>query len=171
MTHAERAEGSDIARNFGIVAGEELALAIVGRVAASFFVPGGPVAELDARRIAARAPGLVMQSGNGIRIALSRVQWKLRIRADRIPGVAERDSAAQCRRALAADPERRVRLLHRLRQKHDIRELHVLTMELRIVLRPQRLERSQILVGHLAALSERRRADRFELLIHPAYAA
>ena len=41
-------------------------------------------------------------------------------------------------------------------------------LETRIVLGPQDLERLQVLVGDAAALLERRRADRFELLLHPA---
>ena len=45
-----------------------------------------------------------------------------RVVADREPGVAVADGAAQRRRALAADPDRRVRLLHRLGQKADVAE-------------------------------------------------
>ena len=72
--------------------------------------------------------------------------------------------------ALAADPERRMRLLQGLGIEHRVREAHVLAV---IgdgpVLGPQRDEGFQALVGDLAALLERG-AQQLELLPHPARA-
>ena len=100
--------------------------------------------------------------------ARDRVEPMVRVVADREPDVAVAYRAAQRGRALAADPDRRVRLLHGLGQEGDLGEAHVAALETRVLLGPQDLERLQVLVGDAAALLERRRADRLELLLHPA---
>ena len=94
----------------------------------------------------------------------------LRVGADRIPGVADPRGAAQGRAALAADPNRWVGLLHRLRLEQDVGEFDVAAREARIVLGPQLTERIEIFVGDRAALGKRRYAERLELFLHPTRA-
>ena len=89
-------------------------------------------------------------------------------RADRVPAVADGGRAPDGGTALAANPNGRVRLLDRLRQELDPRELHVLAVEFRIRTGPEFLVGAQVFVSDGAALSERRRGQRFEFLLHPA---
>ena len=91
-----------------------------------------------------------------------------RVGADRIPGIAQLGGAAQRRPALAADPDRRMRLLHRLGVDQDVVEADVLARELRVRLGPELDEGLDVFVGDLAALREIGRLDRLELLLHPA---
>ena len=79
-----------------------------------------------------------------------------RVGADRIPGIAEARGAAQRRPALAADPDRRMRLLHRLGREVDVVEAHVLAGEPRLVLGPQLEEGLDVFVGDLAARGRNR---------------
>src|ERR1700751_812000 len=50
------------------------------------------------------------------------IEGILRVGANRIPGIAGAGSPSQRRTALAADPDRRMRLLHGLRLQSDIGE-------------------------------------------------
>ncbi len=85
----------------------------------------------------------------------------------RVPAVAQRDDPLEGARAVAADPDRRVRLLHGLGREADVAEAEVLPREGRVVLGPQRLEDAQHLVGLPAPLVEGRAQD-LELLLPPA---
>ena len=102
---------------------------------------------------------------------LGRVQRKLRVTRAGRPPVAERRGAADGRRTLAADPERRMGLLHRLGREFYVGELQVLTLELRVLVIPERDEGAQVLVGDGTTLVERsRHHQRTGLLTVPAYA-
>ncbi len=134
-------------------------------------MPGRGIGEPDRCGV---APGLLGEPEQQVApapVALRAVEHGARIVADRIPGVPQGRGAAERRPALAADPERRMRLLHRMRQRRDIGELRIFAGEARRVLRPDRLEHAQIFVRHPAALLERRQAHRLELLAHPPHAA
>jgi hypothetical protein len=88
--------------------------------------------------------------------------------ADRVPAIAQPRGAAQRRAALAADPDRRVRLLHRLRLEADIAEADMLAREFGCRLRPERLAGHDVFVGHPTAGGEIRQLQRLELLLQPA---
>ena len=62
-------------------------------------------------------------------VARQAVEQMRVVGADRIPGVAELGGAAQRRPALAADPDRRVRLLHRLRLEQQPVVLHIFAVD------------------------------------------
>src|SRR3989454_8716880 len=80
---------------------------------------------------------------------------QLRRRAiDRMPGGSEPSGAAERGPAVAADPDRRVRLLQGLGLEHEPAEPRVLARERRRAAGPELLHRRQILVGHGAALRE-----------------
>ena len=150
------------------LAGEQPPLAVVGARRQGFAPAGDAIGERDLRRV---APGLAGQPAQPLdpgREALHRIEPVLRVGADRIPAVAEPRGAAQRRAALAADPDRRVRLLHRLGLEQHIGEFDVFAVEARIVLGPQLAAGHQILVGDRTALGEGRHAQRLELLLHPA---
>src|SRR5690606_33199980 len=97
---------------------------------------GGP----DAVRIAAVLLRQLAQTLHAGLEARRGVEGMARVVADREPGVAVAHGAAQRGRALAADPDRRMRFLHGLGQKADVGEAHVLARKARIVLGPQDLE-------------------------------
>src|SRR5262245_37974095 len=59
------------------------------------------------------------------------------IGADRVPGVTQRRGATQRRPALAADPDRRMRLLYRLGREHDVLEPYMIAGETRLVVAPE----------------------------------
>jgi hypothetical protein len=86
---------------------------------------------------------------------------------DRMPGGAELRRAAKCRPAVAADPDRRVRLLHGLGLERESAELRVLAGERRRARGPQLLHRLHVFIGHGAALGKRHAQHR-ALGGHPA---
>ncbi len=67
-------------------------------------------------------------------------QRELGIAGGRIPGFSEPSRSVDCRRAVAAYPDRRVRLPHRLRRERDVRECAELSLKGRVVTGPQLLE-------------------------------
>src|SRR5437867_7694045 len=81
-----------------------------------------------------------------------------------MPAVAVPGGAAQRGTAVATDPDRRMWLLHRLRQALDALEAVELAAERRRTLRPQRLEDAQVLVADGAAAVEVGGAEGGELL-------
>src|SRR5690349_12911479 len=87
-----------------------------------------------------------------------------------MPAITVARDPAERRRAVAADPDRRMRPLHRLGQAAQRLEAVEVTAEAGGVLRPQRLEDLQVLVADRAATIEVRRAERLELLAQPAHA-
>jgi len=87
--------------------------------------------------------------------------------ARRVPAVGERDDPAEGARAVTADPDGRVRLLHRLGREAQVTEAVELALEARVVRRPQLLEDAQHLVG-LTAAGVERRTQRLQLLLPPA---
>src|SRR5262245_19026556 len=72
----------------------------------------------------------------------------------RVPAVAEGRDAAKRARAVAADPDRRVRLLHRLGREADVGEAVELAVEAWVIRGPQLLEDAEHLVGAAAAVAE-----------------
>ena len=87
----------------------------------------------------------------------------------RVPAVPQRRHALERAGAVAADPDRRVRLLHRLGREADLAHVVELALEARIVLGPERLEDREHLVGLPAARVERR-AQQLQLFLPPAHA-
>src|SRR6266436_4080127 len=90
------------------------------------------------------------------------------VAADRIPGVAQSRGAAQCRRAFAADPYWRMRLLHGLGFEDDTVELGPIAVEPRRLFGPELAKRPQIFVGHGTAGGKRGRHRSVELCLEPA---
>src|ERR1051326_813864 len=87
-----------------------------------------------------------------------------------MPSVAEPCDATQRGLAVPADPDRRMRLLHRMRQALDRIEPVELPGERGRRLGPQRLEDPDVLVADRAAPVEGVRAERVELILQPAHA-
>src|SRR6185436_17840489 len=87
-----------------------------------------------------------------------------------MPAVAETRRPPQGGLAVAADPDRRVRLLNGLGPTVERLESIELAREGRGTLRPQRLEDADVLVSYRAPPLELRRAERLELLAHPSHA-
>src|SRR6266850_2110072 len=88
--------------------------------------------------------------------------------ADRVPGGADAGRAAERAAALAADPAPRVRALARLGFQDDAVEARVAAAKAWRAFGPQHAEGVDILVGHRAALGERRADDGVELRLQPA---
>ena len=88
--------------------------------------------------------------------------------AQGIPGVAQPPGAAPRRRALAADPDRRMRRLHGLRREQQVVEGHMLPRIGGRGLGPQIAEGLQRLVRRRAPAVEVRRVEQVELFPQPA---
>src|SRR5713226_2936200 len=86
-----------------------------------------------------------------------------------MPAVAEPRHPAERELAVAAHPDRRMRLLHRMGQAAHGLEAVELAAERGGVLGPQGLEDAQVLVTHRAAPVEGLSAERIELLTQPAH--
>src|SRR4029077_413053 len=103
--------------------GEQPALAVGRLVRHDAAVLLDAVGQLD---VVWAAPGLGDQRAQPRQagaIARQGVERALLVAADRIPGVAVARGAAHARRALAADPDRRMRFLHRFGLEHDVVDL------------------------------------------------
>src|SRR5207247_2008204 len=74
--------------------------------------------------------------------------------ADREPAVAVIDHARERARAVAAEQDGRVRLLHRLRPRPEGLEAHEVALEGRLVLGPDALHGEHALAQHAPALLE-----------------
>src|SRR5262249_20273831 len=111
----------------------EMALAVgrLGRHRVAML--GAAIGKGDALRIAARLGGELAQLLDAGAVALEAVERMRRVEAGRIPGIGEAGGAAQRRRALAGRPERRVRLLHRLRREDDVGETDMLAGKARVI--------------------------------------
>ena len=83
------------------------------------------------------------------------------------PAVAEAGDAAQRRRAVAADPDRRMRALQRLGEERGVVEREEAAVKGDAVLASTALDQAEILVGARAALVEGH-AEQVELLAQPA---
>src|ERR1700731_760677 len=164
---AELREFPDIRHQVRIAPGDQLGL--------SFDRAAGPCAgagqhsqgDGDFRRV---APGLLRKPTKPDQAGLEtahRVHRKLRVGADRIPAMGVFGGAAQRRPALAADPDRD-RVLHRLRDEHHVVELYIFAGEFGKLGGPEFLAGIHPFVGNLAAVVERRRADRLEFFATPA---
>ncbi len=130
---AQRAQVGD---EVGFAAGEQPPLAIRclrrHRRAIALHAKG----DLDGGRI---APGVrcgLAQPRDARLQPRQRVEQMLVVAADGIPGVADASGAAQGGGAFAADPDRRMRPLHRLGLQHDAVELGVTAGKARCVLGP-----------------------------------
>jgi hypothetical protein len=167
IAHAHVAQGAQVAGDVGRLAREQAALAVARRsrqlVAELAGAQHQPDLATGRRRHLLQPLALDL-------VALEAVHRVGGVGADRVPRVAERRGAAHGGRALAAHPDRRMRLLHGLRTKGDVVEPAVGAVELRPLLAPQFLPGGDILVGHPAAFLEGRRVDRLELLLEPARA-
>ena len=86
----------------------------------------------------------------------------------RVPAVAQGDDATERGRARAADPDRRMRLLHGPRREADVAKAEGLALEAGRVRRPQLLEHAQGLVAPPAAGVEGCSED-LELLFPPPH--
>src|SRR5712692_340157 len=84
----------------------------------------------------------------------------------RVPAVAQRDHPSEGTRTVAADPDRRMGLLHGLGREADVVEAEELTFEGGVLRRPKLLEHAQDLVG-LAAPRVEGSAQDLELLLPP----
>src|SRR5215467_900713 len=122
MTDPEIAEPSQISDDIRRLAGEQPPLAVIGARWQRFPPAADAVGESDFRRVASRLADEPAQPFDPGRETLHRVEPVLRIDADRIPAVADPSDTAQDRAALAADPDRRVRLLHRFRLEQHVGE-------------------------------------------------
>src|SRR5882724_1215761 len=71
--------------------------------------------QADRLGIATRLTGQLAQARNLGLETHQAIERILRVGTDRIPGIADPGSSSQRRTALASDPDRRMRLLHRLR--------------------------------------------------------
>src|SRR5882757_1704413 len=128
--------------------GEQAMFAITGQGWRSLAEHRDTQAQADRLGIAARLSDHLAQArrlGLETRQAIERI---LRVGTDGIPGIADAGRSPQRRPALAADPDRRMRLLHGLRVETDIGESDVLAVELRRILRPEFNEGAHIFVGH-----------------------
>jgi hypothetical protein len=85
--------------------------------------------EPDGRRITAGIFGVALD----LRVLLRDKVWR---QADGMPRVGEAPGAAERWWAVATDPDRRVRLLERLRSKTDVIDLPELPLERWVFLRP-----------------------------------
>jgi hypothetical protein len=155
--------GCDVGRPTGVRVARPVRRVPLGGLAAA----GRQIGLGDGARIAARLRQLRFQERALLRVPLGRVERLLWVVADGIPAVAEPGHAAQRHPALAAHPDRRARLLNRLRLEADVGERHVLAREARRIARPELVESRQELVRHRSALREGRRGDRAELLVEP----
>src|SRR5215472_9930229 len=88
---------------------------------------------------------------------------------DSVPSVAERGRAAERGIALAAEQDRRVRLLHRLRLEAQRPERERLALELGLRLCPEHLESARALARDCSAPGEVD-PDCLEFLLEPACA-
>ena len=91
----------------------------------------------------------------------------LRVASEAVPALTDVGDAPQRRVALAAEVDRRVRLLHGLRVLAARRQVVELAVELGDRIGPQRLHHVEVLAAAVGALRERRR-DRLELFREPA---
>src|SRR5581483_7749479 len=119
--------------------------------------PEHDIGHIDAGRVASGGLGDALELGYGLAQSLGRVEAVLGIVGGGIPAVADPHRALEGLRALAADPERGMRLVRWLRREQDVVEAHVAALVARRALGPQRLEGVEILVGGAPALGEGRR--------------
>src|SRR5438094_3572434 len=106
---------------------------------------------VDGDRDAARVPALLARQPPELRHSRLQVAGA---HADREPAVAVVDHARQRARALAAQQDGRVRLLHRLRPRPEGLEAHEAALEGRLVLGPDALHGEHALAQHAPALLE-----------------
>src|SRR6516162_1871107 len=137
IADAEVAERPQIADDIAYLTGEQPPLAIVRTVRQRPAPACDAVGESDLRRI---APNFTSQAAEPIDPALEaphRIEPVLRVGADRVPAIADPRGAAQCPATLAADPDGRIGLLHRLRLEQNIGEFDIATRKARVILGPQ----------------------------------
>src|SRR5207253_7131762 len=106
---------------------------------------------VDGHRDAARVPVLLARQPPELRHPRLEVAGA---HADREPAVAEVDHAHERARAVAAEQDGRVRLLHRLRPRPEGLEAHEVALEGRFVLGPDALHGEHALAQHAPALLE-----------------
>src|SRR5207245_9960066 len=109
-------------------------------------LPDQVVGEGEPQRDRDRWPRTLGGVGRGAK-ACDPVAHLGRCLARRVPAIAELDNPAKRARAVAADPDRRMRLLHRLRGKADVVEAVELAVEGRAIRGPELLEDPEHLVG------------------------
>src|SRR5207249_2548322 len=102
-------------------------------------------------RDAARVPALLARQPPELRHSRLEVAGA---HADREPAVAVVDHARERARAVAAEQDGRVGLLHRLRPRPEGREAHEVALERRLVLGPDALHGEHALAQHAPALLE-----------------
>ena len=128
MVDAHAFESVDVIGDLRGVAGEQAALA-VHVLRALIAVPVDAVREVERGGVPACVLCVGSHTPHVVGELIECADWEGRVAAYRIPCVAELGCAAQCRRAFPANPERRVRLLHRLGGKGDVREAAILAIE------------------------------------------
>src|SRR5439155_17974316 len=82
---------------------------------------------------------------------------------------SERRRPAQRSLAMTPNPDRRVRLLHRLGFAAQVRKMLIASLEMRFLFRPQHLHRPQVLVS-LRTPFMIRSVEEGKLLSHPPHA-
>src|SRR6266511_1657669 len=97
-----------------------------------------------------------------------RSQRHSRIGADRMPAIAIFRRAPEGGAAMAANPDRWMRFLHRLRQAAHALELIELARKVGWILCPQRLEDLQIFIAERAAPLKGWGMQRLKLFAQPA---
>src|SRR5580698_7118137 len=122
---AELAECPQVAHDVGLAAGEQPALAVRGEGRDRRAIALDAIADADRRGIAAGTGGRLAQAADARLQARQGIEQVLVVAADRIPEVADAGSAADRGAALAADPDRRIRLLDGLGLQHDAVETRV----------------------------------------------
>src|SRR2546425_13265489 len=122
--------------------------------------------ERERLRIAPRALGPRVDLLDLLRVLVWQ-QHRGRPEADRMPGVAESASALERGVGVTADPDRDPNPLRGLRQRVDVPDPVVLTLERDGIGGPGRAHEPEGLVGHRAALLKRGGRERLELLPEP----
>src|SRR5713101_5254457 len=106
-------------------------------------------------------PGLsLFRSGHG----------ELGIGGNGVPPIGIAGGALQGAAALTPDPDGRMGVLHGFGEKIEIVKLTVLSLERRVLARPQFFEDLQIFVRNRPTLRKRWQTEGCKLFAHPAYA-
>ena len=151
--------------------GEALPAAVRGGRRFPDVQPWRVVGKAHVSRVAARLRGVLLHSRERLFHLRQRAHGVGGVVADGVPLVGETAGASQGRGALAAHPDGRMGLLHRLGLEVEVGEAAELAVKGGRLAGPQLLEGANVLGGDGAAAVEVGRLDGLELLPQPARAA
>src|SRR4029453_1953223 len=168
LAHPEPGKGGDVVLYLTGRPGERppLPRSPVQRLAR--IIDGGLVRNGEARRVATfrfGEPAELIERG----AQLGRPKGNCGIGAHRMPAVAQARHPAQRGLAVTADPDGRMRLLHRRGQAPDGLEAIEFARERRGAFGPEPLHDADVLVAHAAPTIEVGRAERLEFLAQPTH--